>query len=180
MPWLGIEPAAFWFMGQCSTKWATPARACLKFLIPVYSIAVSLSVISSHGFDHFLLIKSRHWRVGSVVLGKMEMRNAPWVRALILWKSFQKLQAFPKGFLVFVSWGRCQNRHKMGEGVGLRALFFFPRFPVTFLEDAAREKITVSLPGMALGARRSSRQADRSVSISAPGVPEGGNQASQK
>ena len=27
MPWLGIEPMTLWFAGQCSTHWATPARA---------------------------------------------------------------------------------------------------------------------------------------------------------
>ena len=32
VPWLGIELATFWFIGQHSIHWATPARAHMVFL----------------------------------------------------------------------------------------------------------------------------------------------------
>ena len=35
VPWMGIEPATFRFVGQCPTNWSTPARARYVFMLNV-------------------------------------------------------------------------------------------------------------------------------------------------
>ena len=50
VPWLGIEPTAIWFVGQCSVHWATPARPvpCLSLTPWPVSIFKDLTTHSAH------------------------------------------------------------------------------------------------------------------------------------
>ena len=42
VPWLGIEPVTFLFIGQHAIHWATPARALFYFLITTW-LSISMS-----------------------------------------------------------------------------------------------------------------------------------------
>ena len=42
VPWLGIEPVTFWFAGQHSMHWATPARADLHTLCVCVCVCVAV------------------------------------------------------------------------------------------------------------------------------------------
>ena len=43
VPWLGMEPATFWFAGQHSIHWATPARADLMSQVEKPQLSGTLS-----------------------------------------------------------------------------------------------------------------------------------------
>ena len=73
VPWLGIEPATLWFVGQCSIHWATPAS-----ILWVFSLILAINIRKWN-----LIIYSRIEK-HEILKGKFEK--------ICAWPVHQKLQ----------------------------------------------------------------------------------------
>ena len=57
--WLGIQLVALWFPGRCSIHWATPARACTKFLYVLQSVEMYFLFVCFFDFSANSLISTK-------------------------------------------------------------------------------------------------------------------------
>ena len=58
VPWLGIEPAIFWFKGRHSVHWATPARAILSIIIKSNMHCFTFEVLTAHNGTFINILKA--------------------------------------------------------------------------------------------------------------------------
>lgn len=103
----------------------------------VYSITVSLLSVACTfnqiSADEIQMLKSLN-----IALEKMERRNAPWIRVLILLKSFLKLIFF-SGSSWFSSPGGDVERNTE-KGVG-KVLLYFPHFTVLYWAPSLHQSL---------------------------------------